>query len=76
MCLEAKKQKAKKDRQILRITSRKQCTRDFFRGWNASKKVRLIYLELLKHKESYGWCFCWLNDIDKVTRDDFTGRKH
>ena len=48
-----KKQKAKNDLLFLRINCSKQCTRDFFRDWNASSKVRLIYLEALKqHKKA------------------------
>ena len=41
----------------------------------ASSKVRLMYLEGLKQWETYGWWFWKLTDIEKDTRDDFTGRK-
>ena len=34
-----------------------------------------MYLETLKDQERYGWCFLGVNDIQKVTRDDFTGCK-
>ena len=49
-----------------------ECTRDFFRGWNALSNVELIYLEGLKDQESYFWCFWRLNNINQVMRDDFT----
>ena len=32
-----------------------------------------LYLELLKHVESYVLCFWRLRDIEKVTRVHFTG---
>ena len=38
-------------------------------------EVKVIYLEALKHQESYGCCFWRLNDIEKVTRANFTGCK-
>ena len=44
----------------------KQYPRNVFRGWNASSKVRLIYLQELKPQESYGWCFWRLNESTKL----------
>ena len=38
-----------------------------FRGWNASSKVRLIYLEVLKHQKIYGWSFWKPNGNEEVT---------
>ena len=35
----------------------------------------VIYLEGLKHQESYGWCFWIVNTIEKGTIDTFTGSK-
>ena len=65
MCLGVKKHKVKNGWLFVRINYKKQCTRKFFRGWNASSKVRPIYLDVLKHEENYGWCFWRLNDIEK-----------
>ena len=51
MSLELKKQKAKNDWFILWIKFSKQCTtRDLFRGLNASRKMRLIYLEVSNYQ--------------------------
>ena len=44
----------------------KQYSRDVFRGWNASSKVRSIYLEELKPQDGYGWCFWRLNESTKL----------
>ena len=40
---------------------------------NISSKVRLIYLQDLKRRESYSWCFSKLNE--SVRTDNFSGRK-
>ena len=48
--LEVKKQESKYELYILRIKCSKQCTRDAFRGWNVSSKLRLNYLEIFKHE--------------------------
>ena len=50
-------------------------TRNLLRGWNASSKVQLMYLEGLKQRETYGWWFWKLIDIEKDSRNDFTGSK-
>ena len=75
MRLEVKKQKAKNASLFLRINCSKQCTRDFFTGWNASSKVRPNYLEVLKHQESYGWCFLEAKRHQNSTKHDFIGSK-
>ena len=41
MTLEIEKEKTKNEWLFLRINCRKLCACDFFRGWNASIKVRL-----------------------------------
>ena len=48
--VKVKKQKEKNDWFMLRINCSKQCTDDFFRGLNASRKVWLIYLEVSKYQ--------------------------
>ena len=73
MRLEAKKQKAENQLLFFGINCSKQYTRDFSSGWNASSKVRLKHSGVLKHQESYGWCFWRLNDIEKGTKQEFTG---
>ena len=50
ICLEVEKQGAKYDWLFSRMNCNKQCTQDFFRGWNASSKVQLIVLEVLKNQ--------------------------
>lgn len=60
MCLEVDNQKAKLDWLFLRINGNKQCTRDFFTGWNASSKVWLIVIEVLTNKTKV-----WLIFLEK-----------
>ena len=73
--LETKKQKGRKECFSFKKNCTKQCTPDLLRGWNAPSKLWLIYVEGLKDQETYGLWFWRLNNIEKVTRDDFTGRK-
>ena len=54
MSLEVKNRKAKNDWLFLRINPSKQGTRDFLRDSNASSKMCLKYLEVLKQQKSYG----------------------
>ena len=37
-----------------------------FKKWNKSSKIRLIYLEVLKHAQSCGWRFCKVTKRKKV----------
>ena len=73
MRLDVKKQKAKNGWFFLSISCSKQCK--FLGGSNASSKVRPNYLEVLKHQESYGWCFWMLTDIEKATKHESLGCK-
>ena len=47
--LEVEKQKATYESQISRLKCNKHCTGDVFKKLNQSSKVRLIFLEVLKH---------------------------
>ena len=49
--------------------------RHFSSGWDTSSTVWLEYLEVLKHKESYGLCFLRLNHIKEDTKHDSLGCK-
>ena len=63
MCLEVKKQKAKKDWFICTLKYSKQCTcKVFIRGWNKKNKERLMCLELLKQQER-----CTVNEFSSYT---------
>ena len=62
---EVKKQEATYGPQISSLTCNKKCTRNVFRKWNKSSKVRLIYLEVLKQAQSCGWQFCKLTKRKK-----------
>ena len=75
MSLVTKKQNGRNICFFFRINCSKQVTCDFLRGWNASSKVRLTYLEDLKDRKKYGWWFWRLNNINKVRRDHLTDRK-
>ena len=66
--LEVKKQDAKYDWFPLRLKCNKKLACIAFRPWNASSKVRLRYLEVLKHQER-------LSDISKGSRDEVIGCK-
>ena len=55
--LEVEKQDANYGPQIFSLTCNKKSTRNVFRKRNKSSKVRLIYLEVLKHAQSCGWRF-------------------
>ena len=63
--LEVKKQKATYGPQISSLKCIKKCTRNVFRKWNKSIKVRLIYLDVLKHAQSCGWRFRKLTKRNK-----------
>ena len=55
------------------INCRTECPCVLFRRWNGLSKVQLVYLEALKHQESYGWWFLWVEELKRL--GDFTGRK-
>ena len=59
--------------QITSLKCKKHCTRDVFREWNKSSKVRLIYLHVLKHRLTCGWQFFKLTKITKGTGVVFWG---
>ena len=65
MSLVVKKQKAINDWLCLRINCSKQCTCEFFRGRNASRKAWSNDLDVLKHQKTYGLFLGGLNDIEK-----------
>ena len=75
MSLAVKNQRAKTNWLFLRVNCWKQCTCDFFRASNASGKVRLKYLDVLKHQKSYGVCFWGLNNMEKGRTYNFTAYK-
>ena len=59
--LEVEKQEATYESQISRLKCNKHCTGDVFKKLNQSSKVRLIFLEVLKHAKRCGWRFCKVN---------------
>ena len=52
--LEVEKQEATYESQISRLKCNKHCTDDVFKQLNQSSKVRLIFLEVLKHAKRRG----------------------
>ena len=52
--LEVEKQEATYESQISRLKCNKHCTGDVFKQLNQSSKVRLIFLEVLKHAKRRG----------------------
>ena len=53
MYWEVKKQEPTYESQVSSFKCNKQCTRDVFREWNKRSKRWFIYLEALKHEQSY-----------------------
>lgn len=69
-CLEVQKKEVKYDWLLMRINCNKEYTRDFFTGWNATSKVRLIVLEVLKNKTKV-----WLMFFEAKLHQDVYGTR-